>query len=45
MKIVHDLIAMGITQVNRDGAYFVVRVTVVTGKPLADLSEQSGEQN
>jgi hypothetical protein len=45
MKVVHDLIAMGITQANRDGVYFIVRVTVVTGTALADLlSETSDEE-
>ncbi|MFI0847322.1 metallophosphoesterase [Mesorhizobium sp. IMUNJ 23232] len=36
-KVVRDLIAAGITQANRDGAYFIVRVTVVTGTALNDL--------
>ena len=40
MKIVKDLIAMGITQANRDGAYFVVRIAVVTGTALTDLALQ-----
>ncbi|GLS21596.1 hypothetical protein GCM10007874_46130 [Labrys miyagiensis] len=38
MKNVRDIIAMGITHSNRDGVYFVVRVTVVTGTALSDLA-------
>jgi hypothetical protein len=41
--VVRDLIAMGITNANRDGAYFIVRITVVTGTALQDLAlEKSG---
>lgn len=42
-KNVHDLIAAGLTQANRDGAYFVVRVTVVMGAALPGLAVAEAE--
>lgn len=44
MKIVHDLIALGLTQANRDGVYFVVRITVVTGTAMADLAKAKSDR-
>ena len=41
MKIVQGLMALGLTQTSRDGLYFIVRVTVVTGTAIADLSADS----
>ncbi|NVN38705.1 tetratricopeptide repeat protein [Komagataeibacter swingsii] len=40
MKIVHDLISLGLTQANRDGVYLVVRITVVTGTAISDLAKK-----
>lgn len=38
MGMVHEIITIGISQANRDGAYFIVRVTVVTGTALSELT-------
>lgn len=39
MGMAQEIIAIGISKANRDGAYFIVRVTVITGKAISELSQ------